>query len=54
MGKEENAGYHHFLHLPHCFQKASCFVVVKLDNVVKSSPFPKQALVFMCLQYKSV
>ena len=22
VGKEENAGYQHFLHFPHCFQKA--------------------------------
>ena len=21
VGKKENAGYYHFLHLPHCFQK---------------------------------
>ena len=38
LGIGENAGYQHFLLFPQCFQKASCFKVVKSgDCVVKSS-----------------
>ena len=37
VGKEENAGYQHFLLFPQCFQKSSCFNVDKSrDCVVKS------------------
>ena len=36
------------------FLKGFLFRVVKSrDCVVKSYPFPKQALVFVCMQYKS-
>ena len=30
VGKEENAGYQHFLLFPLCFQKASLTVVLKV------------------------
>ena len=37
VGKGKNAGYQHFLLFPQCFQKSSCFKVIKsLDCVVKS------------------
>ena len=43
--KGENDGYQPLLLFPKCFQKPS-------DFMVANSPFPKKALVFMCLQYK--
>ena len=36
VGKEENAGYQHFLLFPLCFQKALSSVVQIRDCVVKS------------------
>ena len=36
VGKEENAGYQHFLLFPQCFQKASSLVFKIRDFVVKS------------------
>ena len=42
--KGENAGYQHFLLFP-MFSKALCYSVI--------NPFPKQALVFTCLQCKA-
>ena len=37
VGKGENAGYQHFLLFPQCFQKVSCFKVVKSrDCAVKN------------------
>ena len=43
-GKGEIAHYLQFLLYPQCVQKPS---------TVNTKPFPKQALVFMCRQYKS-
>ena len=52
-GRGENTGYKHFLLFPQCFQEYYFGVVKSRDYVVMSEPFPKQALVFMCLQYRS-
>ena len=44
----------HFLVFPECFQKASFSESLKVGIVWKRvKPFPKQALVFTCLQNKS-
>ena len=42
--EKKNADYQHFLLSPQCFPKPSSLGALTL---------PKQALVFMCLQYKS-
>ena len=34
VGKEENAGYHHFLLFPQCFQKLSVSSLFKLGIVL--------------------
>ena len=58
----ENAGDQHILLFPQCFipyQSQICFkkhLIFRLQNAFnmdKATPFPKQAFVFMCLQYKS-
>ena len=54
-GKGEIGHYEQFLLFPLCFQKA-CFPGVSKGVIVWEwviQPFPKQALVFTCLQYKS-
>ena len=52
--KKKNTGYQHVLLFPKCFQKASSSRIFKSwDCVVNSYSFPKQALVFTYLQYKS-
>ena len=53
VGRGENTGYKHFLLFPQCFREYYFGVVKSRDYVVMSEPFPKQALVFMCLQYRS-
>ena len=54
MGKGENAGYQHFLLFPQCFQKFFVSRSLELGIVwYRIKPFPKQALVFRCLQCKS-
>ena len=54
MGKGENAGSHYFLLFQQCLQKPSPSRSLKpKECVAKISPFPKQALVFLCLHYKS-
>ena len=57
--KGENAGYQHFLISPRGFSKknflfrGSSGVAESRHCEVKTNPFPKQALVLTCLQYKS-
>ena len=54
VGERENAGNHNFLLFQQHFQKASFGSLITRDCLEKGLPFPKQSLVFTCLQYKSL
>ena len=51
--KEKDSGNQHFLLFPQCLQREFPLGIKRRHGVRKDEPFPKQALVFTCLHYKS-